>query len=266
MIRLNEDMSRTKKSRMEGNIYKSNNCGDFMVTKYNTSYNVEVRFTATGYETSTQRGQILAGNVKDPFSPSLYGVGFIGKGKHKGYTKKKGKVTRAYQNWHNMLERCYNEKTQERNPTYKGCKVVADWHNYQNFADWHEVNFIEGCSLDKDLIVFGNREYSPELCSYVPPKINNLLHTRKNTGKGLAGTSYSKRHKKYRAEVYDETGRALKLGYYSNEQEAHEVYLTKKLEIVKLVAEKYVETIDKRVYNNLVNLTKEELRELTKKK
>ena len=57
-----------------GNVFKSLNSGDFKVLKYNDSYNVEIQFLKTGYETVARLGHIKSGSVKDPYSPSTYGV------------------------------------------------------------------------------------------------------------------------------------------------------------------------------------------------
>ena len=38
-----------------------------------------------------------------------------------------------YRRWINMLERCYSEKFQEKNPTYRGCSVCEEWLTFSNF-------------------------------------------------------------------------------------------------------------------------------------
>ena len=61
-----------------GKVFKSLNSGDFKVVKYNDAHNVEIRFLKTGFEKSVQLVQVKSGNVKDPYSPSVYGVGIVG--------------------------------------------------------------------------------------------------------------------------------------------------------------------------------------------
>ena len=61
-----------------GKILKSKNFGEFKILKYNNATNVEIRFLKTGYETVAQLGDIRSGSIKDPHSPSVYGVGIIG--------------------------------------------------------------------------------------------------------------------------------------------------------------------------------------------
>ena len=45
-----------------GNVYKSKSSGDFKIVKYNDSYNVEIQFLKTDYETTVQ----LAPNIPTP--------------------------------------------------------------------------------------------------------------------------------------------------------------------------------------------------------
>ncbi len=76
-----------------------------------------------------------------------------------------------------MLERCYSEKRQKIQPTYKDCTVHADWRNYQLFAKWYYENYPsdgEKYDIDKDILVEGNRVYSPEACMFVTRKENTV--------------------------------------------------------------------------------------------
>ena len=61
-----------------GKVCKSNLSGDFKILKYNDSKEVEIQFLKTGFETSVQLTNIRNGNVKDPYSPSVYGIGVLG--------------------------------------------------------------------------------------------------------------------------------------------------------------------------------------------
>ncbi len=113
--------------------------------------------------------------VKSLTFPSVYGVGFIGVGKHRGSIG--GKQTKPYKTWKGMLERCYSKNYQNRQPTYIGCTVCLDWHNFQNFAKWyHENHPTDGGNyhLDKDIKIEGNKEYSPSACMFVSPEDNAI--------------------------------------------------------------------------------------------
>lgn len=87
--------------------------------------------------------------------------------------------TNAYVVWCDMLRRCYSEKYHKKKPTYKGCSVCDEWLLFSNFKRWFDENYIDGYCLDKDIIVKGNKVYSPDTCCFVPKCINSLLTNRK---------------------------------------------------------------------------------------
>jgi len=153
-------------------IYDSNSFGQFKVLNYINCNSVEIQFLDTGHITTTYAGQIRSGAVKDKLAPSVYGVGFIGEGDHKPSVN--GKDTKTYITWRDMLARCYSTKRQAAHPTYIGCTVVDEWHNFQNFANWFDENHIDGYALDKDMKVDGNKIYSPDTCKFIRQKDNTI--------------------------------------------------------------------------------------------
>ena len=109
--------------------------------------------------------------IKNPYHPAVYGIGYIGEGE--------GEKGRVYNIWKKVLQRCYSKEYHIKKPTYIGCSVVKEWLNFQNFAKWYKKNYkpetMEGWHLDKDILVKGNKIYSPETCCFVPADINSLL-------------------------------------------------------------------------------------------
>ena len=67
----------------------------------------------------------------------------------------------AYRCWHNMLIRCYDENYQKREPSYIGCSVCDEWLVFSNFKRWFDENYVKDYQLDKDILVKGNKIYSP---------------------------------------------------------------------------------------------------------
>ena len=61
-----------------GKVCKSLNSGDFKIVKHNNATNVEIQFLNTGFVTVSTLGNIRKGLIKDPYSPSVYGVGCCG--------------------------------------------------------------------------------------------------------------------------------------------------------------------------------------------
>ena len=89
-----------------GVVCKSKSSGDFKVVKYNNNRNVEVQFLNTGYEATVELVQVKRGNVKDPYLPSVYGIGVFG---IKYPSRVNGVKTKEYKLWHSMLVRCYSD-------------------------------------------------------------------------------------------------------------------------------------------------------------
>ena len=86
-----------------------------------------------------------------------------------------GKQLKFYATWNSMLCRCYSDKLQTKNPTYVGCSVCSEWLVLSNFKVWFDINYRNDLALDKDILIPGNKIYSPEACSFVPRYINSLL-------------------------------------------------------------------------------------------
>ena len=80
-----------------------------------------------------------------------------------------------YQVWESMLARCYNPKYHLRNPTYKGCSVCEEWRFFSVFKKWMQSQEWEGMQLDKDILIDGNKLYSPDACLFVSGHVNSLL-------------------------------------------------------------------------------------------
>lgn len=74
----------------------------------------------------------------------------------------------AYTVWQHMLQRCYNAKVKEKQPTYINITCCEEWLSFSNFALWFKDNYIYGYHLDKDLLVKENRIYSPDTCIFSP--------------------------------------------------------------------------------------------------
>ena len=151
-------------------IYNSSNYGQFKILNYINYKSVEIEFLETGYKTTTRTMEIRGGKVKDKLLPAVYGVGFLGDGEHKPSVD--GKSTKAYNTWIGMLQRCYDPKFHSHHPTYIECTVDPTWYNFQNFAEWFELNYIEGFDLDKDCKIENNKVYSPDNCIFVSHKDN----------------------------------------------------------------------------------------------
>jgi hypothetical protein len=187
----------------------------------------------------------------------VWGVGIYTEGKYKAWEN--GKNTKVYVAWNHMLERCYSPKFQAKWPTYAGCSVQEEWIYFQTFASWYFANYYEILSLgrselDKDILIKGNKIYSPETCVFVPGSINSLF-TKSNAkrGKYPIGVDYDKRRNKYRARIRYGDGRKHHLGYFDTAEEAFEAYKIAKEIHIKDVAETYKSMIPSKLYDAMMN-------------
>ena len=97
----------------------------------------------------------------------LCGVGYSGM---KMNTEMRHSV--SYYKWKNMVQRCYDKKVHKKyKPEYKDKSVCEEWLNYSNFRIWFDEHYVpcknNQIDLDKDLLVQGNKVYSPETCVFL---------------------------------------------------------------------------------------------------
>ena len=239
-----------------GKVCKSKSSGDFKVLKYNDMANVEIQFLKTGYETSATLNNIKSGGVKDPYLPSVYGVGITGT---KYPPTINGVKTKEYGLWQNMLERCYSEAFKKKRPTYEGCKCSENFESFEYFYEWcnKQIGFgNEGWQLDKDLLTKGNKVYSEDSCIFIPNEINLLLTKRTTSrGKHLIGVCWHNASKSFIAMVNKNKGKQEYLGCFKTEIEAFNAYKEAKESFIKEQAEKWKGKIDERAYEALMNYT-----------
>lgn len=167
------------------------------------------------------------------------------------YTSGKAKRIWAcpiYIDWKSMLSRAYCRKVSEVNPTYEQVIVCDDWKRFSVFRNWvlsiQPNKDWENCSLDKDLLIKGNKVYSPDTCCYIPQKVNTFLieRTRDRSKVGLLGVSYDKEFGGYVAACMDPFRRVDKyIGYFHSAMEAHLAWKKKKWEYAQELAELLVD-------------------------
>lgn len=141
---------------------------------------------------------------------------------------------RAYTAWSGMFRRCYEESYQSRNPTYYGCSVSEEWMRFSNFKQWWDRNYVEGYSLDKDLLSPGNKIYSPSKCVYIPQKLNLFtIDSSTVRGEWPIGVSFCKPKGKYQSSIKNGNGELICLGYTDDPIKAHKLWFDKKIEMAK---------------------------------
>ena len=143
-----------------------------------------------------------------------------------------------YATWKHMLERCYSKKFLERKPSYIGTSVCSEWLYAATFKKWMEKQDWDGKCLDKDIIVPGNKLYSPETCAFVAGSTNLfVIACDASRGDYPIGVHLHKHKGKYQAKCQNPfTRKKEHLGYFSTPGEAHEAWRKRKHELAQLVA------------------------------
>lgn len=169
-----------------------------------------------------------------------------------------GMLIWQYKLWINMLSRCFCPKYKAAKPTYKDVTCCGEWLSFGNFLEWcnKEVDYKgkpDGMSLDKDLIIRGNKTYSPVACSFVPKPINNLTLSRA-AARGLwpVGVTYRKRVGRFVAKLCCH-GRTTGVGYFDCPQEAFQAYKIAKEAQIKVVALQYRDALKPVVFESLMS-------------
>jgi hypothetical protein len=225
-----------------------------IITEYRRIDDIDVYFPEYDWTLKHTRYQAFQnGQVKCPYEPRHYGVGYIGEGIYDAQNYK-----RCYNTWIHMLSRCYSDIYQEKRPSYIGCEVCDYWLNYQNFAEWYHINYYEIedeiMNLDKDILYKGNRFYSPETCVFVPQCINSLfIKSTSARGDLPIGVKFDKRNGKYQARCNDGRRNRVGLGTYDTPEEAFYAYKEYKEKIIKEIADSYQNEIPTILYEAMYN-------------
>ncbi len=225
-----------------------------------------------GYTTKADRKTVSFSKVRNPYAPFVCGVGYFGEGEY--LCKVGSKNTPEYEVWNGLFKRCYNiERQQKTRPTYAGCYVVPEWHNYQVFAKWYtsQPNYGKGYHLDKDLTVIGNKAYGPDTCYLIPEEVNQLFTGSNKKSPYSMGVHWCDNKKKFIAQC--QTGeltakggsKQTYLGAFDSEVEASNAYKLRKSSRIREVANRFRLEISETIYANLLELADKLEREATSK-
>ena len=243
------------REKLVGKSFTTNSYGECTVIAYEGKRSVLVEFNHPYCVVKCRSDNLLRGKVANPMLPTFYEKGYMGVGNYSSRDK------RHYRLWTDMLERGYSMLCKDKQPSYRNTTVCDEWLNFQNFAKWcdRQDSFnkkdCKGKSyqLDKDILVKGNKIYSPETCRFVPQEINKLLTNRRND-RGLypIGVTYEKDRCRFTAQMLC-YGKHKRLGSFETPEEAFQAYKTAKESYIKEVAEKWKDSVDDEVYNALMN-------------
>lgn len=195
--------------------------------------------------TLTKHNLNRRGGFSNAPGKQIYGVGFNSVPR-KGYLARvSGKITREYDHWRRMLQRCYDPIYTNKHPTYLPCSVEEGWHDCQIFAKWyHEQVRPVSSDLDKDLLFNENTIYSASTCCFIPEDINKALLT--------LNKSICRWHS--RDNVYEFFYQQEYIGRSDSPFGYKDNCIDLRHRHFKSLADKYVSVIDGRAYRALINL------------
>lgn len=170
----------------------------------------------------------------------VYGFGYNGNRKSIGVSGTD--CAYEYSIWTAMLKRCYSDLYHSYSPTYIGCKVCDEWHDFEVFLRWVVANHPRDDGkycLDKDLISPGNREYHPDKCIFISQSLNKFaIDSNRRNGDVMTGASFHKRIGKFSSYCKNPfTNKLDHLGYFIDELNAHLAWREKKYEHAIKLAE-----------------------------
>jgi hypothetical protein len=199
--------------------------------------------------TGLRYSNVIKGSIKNPYNRSVYGIGYYGIGSHMSSTD----YIRSKSNsvWVSMLQRCYSEKYHVKKPTYVGCVVCDEWHDYQVFAEWFDINYVDGYALDKDILIKGNKIYSPDTCCFVPTDINSLFIGSSNR-RGDMPMGVKKYFNKFQSRITKNSINAH-IGTFDTKEEAFYAYKKEKEAHIKDMAHKHKDGIKIDVFDAMIN-------------
>ena len=247
------------KERLGQEKYNNQNCL-MKIIEYKNARDITVEFQDEyKAKVCTEYCNFKTGNIKNPFYKSAYGVGMVGE---KYSVSINRKLNKEYVIWLSILQRCFDVKTKEKHPTYKDVTCCKEWLLFENFYEWlHEQSnfdkWIDGSkwAVDKDILVKGNKVYSPDVCCLVSMSVNNLF-TKRDITRGDLPIGVVSHGNGFRAQWNNPLINKREFSNtYSTIEQAFKIYKIKKEEIIKLVAQTEFKkgNITEKCYNAMLN-------------
>ena len=111
----------------------------------------------------------------------------------------------------------------------------------------------EGKELDKDILVQGNKVYSPVTCIFVTKEVNCLFNKKeKSRGDCPIGVSFHKRDRVYLASC-SVGGKYHYIGSFSSSIDASNAYKSFKYKLISTIANKQCDRLKSAMLNYVID-------------
>lgn len=155
-----------------------------------------------------------------------------------------------YSVWYSMIARCYSKRLQAKLLTYVGCWVCEEWLYFSNFKVWMEAQNWQGLQLDKDLVLRGNKLYSPDTCIFVSGVVNSFISSDTTRNDLPVGVQQNKNTGRFYSDCSMLGKGRKRLGTFATIEEAANAYTEFKKEMaIKLAQMQTDEKVAKLILN-----------------
>lgn len=244
------------KSKYLGKTITTNEGYDVNIIRFYNNSNVLIQFEDKHIQ-KIHSQQIQTKRIRNKFKRSNCELGYMGDGKYRSKDEN-GKTVHSYRVWKNLIVKFAHSSLDEE------FFICEDWLNYQNFAEWYEVNYYE---LDNEKTVLmttvfdvNNNVFSPETCMFVPITIKNLFYKEKKENDlpyGVHLNPYScikpfRTIFKYH-EIHSHlfNGEILRRETFENPEDAFVYFKKKKESYIKTIREFYKDKVPYKLYEIL---------------
>lgn len=156
-----------------GTVHETKHCGKLRIIKYIDPKQRRVKFLETGYITTVKVSAIYSGSVKDPRTPTVCGVGFLGD--HDQY-KDHPLYELLYSRWYSMLRRCFQHGYKPVEPSWLVFSTfMSDALGLPGVDLLYTHTKENQIDLDSDILAVSRGVkpmYSKETCQWIPRAVN----------------------------------------------------------------------------------------------
>ena len=240
-----------------GDLRRNNYGCLYTVIRIRDSYNATIRYLDKfSHEQTLALRSARLGITRNPYAPTLAGVGYIGSGKYMSSVSR-GTYTREYMLWAGLIRKYYDRKKVDITQSKYNKNVCPEWHNFQTFADWVvSLGYYDDqlFSLNTTLLADESNVIGPDTTCFIPDVlVGHLVRTKPRRVSTLPmGIILPTRCARYLVQIKC-YGKSQPIAKCVDIFEAISIHKHAKEEHVKEVANLYRHELEPRVYDALMS-------------